>query len=304
MEIRKVALIGAGAVGAYFICQLDGAEGVDFTLIAEGARKERLERDGIRINGQVRTPRVSTPGEAGPQDLVLISTKHGALPEVLEYLPQLVGPDTLVLSLLNGVDSEEKIARVIGWEHVVYSLMRISARRANGEITFKVSGYQGVFFGIPSAGPAEKEKLDRLAALFTRTGIEYYVMEDILTDMWLKYASNISNNLPQAVIGATAGMYSVSAHGKFLAQKLWSETRAVAAARGITLDEEVLIFPGASNGAKYSTLQDLEAGRHTEVDMFLGELMRMAGESGVVVPCCEYVYHAIKAIEEKNDGLF
>ena len=74
--------------------------------------------------------------------------------------------------------------------------------------------------------------------------------------------------------------------------------------KGIHLAEDVLIFPGQSLTAKYSTLQDLEAGRHTEIDMFAGQMLRMAAEAGIAVPYCEYTYHAIKALEEKNDGLF
>lgn len=74
--------------------------------------------------------------------------------------------------------------------------------------------------------------------------------------------------------------------------------------KGIHLAEDVLIFPGQSLTAKYSTLQDLEAGRHTEIDMFAGHMLRMAEETGIPVPYCEYTYHAIKALEERNDGLF
>ena len=304
MKIRNVALIGAGAIGAYLIWSFEGAAGVTFTVAAAGTRRERLEREGIVINGERRSLRVREPGQAGPQDLIFIATKYGALDEAIAMLPPLMGPDTLVLSLLNGVDSEDRIARAVGAEHVVHSVIRIASHRTQAGVRFDPDRVIGLNFGIPDAGAPEQEKLEALSALFAGTRLRWRRSEDILTDIWVKYASNIANNLPQAVIGAPARLYLKSEHGLFLAQKLWSETAAVAAARGIHLAREVLIFPGQFASAKYSTLQDLEAGRHTEIDMFAGQILRMASEAGISVPYCEYTYHTVKALEEKNDGLF
>lgn len=304
LKIRKIALIGAGAIGAYLIWSFEGAAGVTFTAVAEGTRRERLERDGIVINGAHYPLRVREPGHAGPQDLIFIATKYGALDEAIAMLPPLIGPDTLVLSLLNGVDSEDRVARAVGREHVVHSVIRIASRRTEAGVQFDPDRVIGLSFGLPGAGAEEKGKMDALSALFAGTRLRWRPSDDILTDIWLKFASNIANNLPQAVIGAPAGLYQKSEHGLFLAQKLWSEAAAVAAARGVRLPEDVLIFPGQSPAAKYSTLQDLEAGRHTEIDMFAGHMVRMAEETGISVPYCEYTLHAIKALEEKNDGLF
>ena len=305
MEPRKVALIGAGAVGGYVIWGFDGAAGVTFTVVAEGARRERLERGGVTINGQRHSVQVREPGQAGAQDVVFIATKYGGLDEAVAMLPPLIGPDTLVLSLLNGVDSEERVAQAIGAEHVVHSLIRISSRRTQEGICFDTRDpVNCICFGLPKDRARERGKLEVLSELLSRTRICWSIPEDILGEIWLKYASNIANNLPQAVIGVPASLYRSSEHGRFLAQKLWTEAAAVAAVRGITLAEEVFIFPDRFAAAKYSTLQDLEAGRHTEIDMFAGQMLRMAAEAGIPVPYCEYTYHAIKALEEKNDGLF
>lgn len=304
MELRKIALIGAGAIGSYLIWSFEGAAGVTFTVAAEGERARRLERDGVRINGERRSLRVREPARAGEQDVVFIATKYGALDEAIAMLPALVGPNTLVLSLLNGVDSEERLARAIGAEHVVPSVIRIASHRTQEGVNFEPERVIGLYFGLPGAGAESRWKLEALSALFARTRLRWHLSEDILTDIWVKFASNIANNLPQAVLGVSASLYLKSEHGRFLAQKLWSEVAAVAAARGVHLAEEVLIFPGQSASAKYSTLQDLEAGRHTEIDMFAGQMMRMGEQAGIPTPCCEYTYHAIKALEEKNDGLF
>jgi len=304
LKIRKAALIGAGAIGGYLIWSFDGASDVIFSVVAEGARRERLERDGIIINGERCPIQVQDPDQAGPQDLIFIATKHGALDEAIAMLPPLMGPDTLVLSLLNGVDSEDRVARAVGAEHVVHSVIRIAAQRTQAGVYFDPKRVIGLSFGLADARPEDQWKLDALSDLFSNTRLRWHRSEDILTDIWVKFASNIANNLPQAVTGTPAGLYLKSEHGLFLAQKLWSEVAAVAAAQGVQLAEDVLIFPGQDASAKYSTLQDLEAGRHTEIDMFAGQMLRMAAEAGLSVPYCEYTYHAIKVLEEKNDGLF
>lgn len=304
MKIRKVALIGAGAIGAYLIWSFNGVPNITFTAAAEGARKARLEHDGIVINGEHYPLLVQEPSQAGHQDLIFIATKYGALEDAISMLPPLVGPNTLILSLLNGVDSEARIAQAAGPEHIVHSVIRIASRRTQGEVRFDPERVIGLSFGLPDAKPSEQWKLDALSALFANTRLHWNLSEHILTDIWVKYASNIANNLPQAVLGTSASLYANSEHGRFLAQKLWSEVVAVAAAQGVQLAEDVLIFPGQFTSAKYSTLQDLEAGRHTEIDMFAGQMLRMAEKAGIAVPYCEYTYHAIKALEEKNDGLF
>lgn len=304
MELRKVALIGAGAIGGYLIWGFEGVERTAFTVVAEGERQERLSREGICINGERHSLQVRNPVQAGPQDLIFIATKYGALSEAIAMLPPLMGPDTLVLSLLNGVDSEERVAQAVGWEHVVYSTIRIAARRTGEGVFFEPERVIGLSFGLPDGGAGEGRKLEALSALFAKTRLRWKCSQDILTDLWMKFACNVANNLPQAVVGAPASLYSKSEHGLFLAQKLWTEVAAVAAARGVRLGEEVLIFPGQAPSAKYSTLQDLEAGRHTEIDLFAGQMLCMAAEAGISVPYCEYTYHAIKAMEEKHDGLF
>lgn len=305
MKISKVALIGAGAIGGYLIWGVDGISDIAFTVVAEGARRERLAHDGVVINGRRYPLQVREPAQAGCQDLVVIATKYNGLDEAIAMLPSLVGPDTLVLSLLNGVDSEERVAQAVGWEHVIPSLIRIASRRTQAGILFDPADpVNCITFGLPEGRAGERWKLEALSALFAGTPLVWNISEDILTEIWVKFASNVANNLPQAVIGATASLYLHSEHGRFLARKLWAEAVAVAAARGIHLAEEVMIFPGQHTGAKYSTLQDLEAGRHTEIDMFAGQMIRMAAEAGISVPYCEYTYHAIKALEEKNDGLF
>lgn len=295
----KVGIIGAGAVGAYFIWGMKDSEGIETFLIAEGERAERL-KNGISINGQVETLPVKTPGEIKETDVILVATKYSGLTDAYEILKQVSNENTIILSLLNGVDSEEKIKAAGVKGTVLYSVMRIASKRNENSIVFNPENTQGVYFGKTTED--EQRAVTILQDLFDRTKVRYTVMDDIVKDMWLKYASNIANNLPQAVLGTDASLYVDSEHGKYIATRLWEEVRKVARAKGIVLQEEPLIFVTVPKTSKYSTLQDLEAGRHTEIDMFAGQLMEMAKEYGIEVPFTEYTYHAIKALEEKNDG--
>lgn len=178
-------------------------------------------------------------------------------------LPPLMDPDTLALSLLNGVDSEDRVARAVGLEHVVHSVIRIASQRTGAEARFDSNRVISLSFGLADSKTAEQWKLEALSVLFAESRLRRQLSDDIVADIWLKYASNIANNLPQAVIGALASLNLKSEHGLFLAQKLWPEGAAVA--KGIHLAEDVLIFPGQSPSVRYSTLQDLKTGRHTEI---------------------------------------
>lgn len=303
MKIQNVALVGAGAIGAYFIWGLADKLVEHFCVIANGERKDRLKKEGIVINDKHYDLNVKEPCEVSDIDLLLISTKYGALPQILDDIKQMVSAHTTVVSLLNGIDSEQIIGAKIGAEHMIYSLMRISSERKGNSIFFDPSVTPGLFFG--ELGTLERtERILAIEDLLKDTVIGYHFVPDILTDQWTKFATNISFNLPQAVLSVGAGAYADSEHVKFLSKKLWEEVASVAAAKGITLPA----FPGIADrirkNARFSTLQDLDAKRQTETDMFVGVMVRIGKELQISVPYCEYTFHAIKALEEKNEGKF
>lgn len=291
----KIALIGAGAVGSYLIWGFENNPDIELTVIADSKRVDKIKK-GVVINNEKYFPTVKLSAEAGKQDIIVIATKYSDLDDAIVQTKDMLGDNTIVISLLNGVDSEARIADAIGWEHVEYSLMRIASRRTDEGVVFNPDNTQGVFVGTKKL---PKEWMDILKA----SKVVFTFENNIVQDIWIKYASNIANNLPQAVLGTDASLYTDSEHGFFLASKLWKEVYMVAKAKGIDVGEKPLIFTVVPKTSKYSTLQDLEAKRHTEIDMFAGELIKMAKELGIEVPFAEYTYHAIKALEEKNDGV-
>ena len=266
--------------------------------------RRRSDKKAVRIF----RPAVRTPQEARGADLLLVAVKYTALDSVLEDIRTIAAPGTVVLSLLNGIDSEEKIGKVIDPSQIVYSLMRVSSERRTREdgrsvITFDPTIKWGIYLGEKGI-PVKTERIMAIEELFEGTDCSVYFVEDIVQDQWAKYASNICYNLPQAVLNLPFGAYFDSEHVAFLRKKLFDEVYQVGAAMGIDVLSPALAWDSCAKTARFSTLQDLDAGRHTEIDMFAGVLMEKARQAGVSVPYTEYTYHAIKALEEKNDGKF
>lgn len=306
MKIKKVAILGAGAVGSYMIWGLSGRENIELGIIAEGGRAERLKRDGCTINGKVYRPQVWTPQEAHGADLLIVALKYGALPGALDSIGAAVGGNTTVMSLMNGVDSEEIIAGKIGGEHVLYSLIKVASHKEGNGYRFDPETTVGIVFGEVSA-PFDSERVRAVETLFEGTGIHYRSTEFIREEIWSKFRLNVCNNLPQAIVGVGVGCYQDSEHMKAISNGLRQELEAISAAKGIDMSRADASSTRGSlvpPSARYSTLQDLDAGRHTEIDMFSGAIVRMGKELGIPTPYNEFTLHIIKALEEKNDGLF
>ncbi len=306
MQIITVAMIGAGNLGAYVVRGLTGTLGDDLWVIAEGERKERLEKDGLIINDKPYTLHVRTPEEAGGADLIIVCVKYHALREILPAVKTIAGPHTLVMSLMNGVDSEEILAEAIPKQQIVHAMIRVVADRDGNRITIQPTGKgMGIHYGQVRDIPDEAS-LRALDDLFAGAAFDAVRDEDILTSMWSKYAFNNCENLPQAVLDAGVGCFEDSAHMAWVRSMIYEETRMVAAAEGVTLPPEPKHVTSAQfpKHAIYSTLQDLRAGRKTETEMFAGTLLRLAEKHGLQVPYTEMLYHLLCAFEEKNAGLF
>lgn len=306
MKYKSVAVLGAGAVGTYVLWGLSKRDDIELCLIADGERKARLETAGLLINENEYKPLVKTPQEAHGVDLVIVTVKYNALPEAVKDLQKIVDEHTVVISLMNGVDSEDIIAEAIGMEHIVHSLIKVASERRGNSIKFNAETTIGMIYGEMDQN-RPKERVEALDALFEGTGLHYRATEHILDEIWSKFLLNVGNNLIQAAVGVGVGAYEDSEHMKFLKKKMREEVLAIAAAKNINfdlVDESSLVGSVVKPRARYSTLQDLDAKRHTEIDMFSGAMIRMGKELGIPTPYNEYTYHLIKSLEEKNDGLF
>ena len=271
MKIKSVAVLGAGAVGSYVIWGLSQKPEVRLGVIAEGERADRLRKNGCAINGRIYHPEVWSPEEAHNVDLLVVALKYGSLEGTLKSIQKTTGGHTVVMSLMNGVDSEEIIGRTVGTEHVLPALIKVASHKEDDGYHFDPPTTLEIIFGEPSA-PFDSERVRAVEALFADTGIHFRSTEYIQEEIWCKFRLNVCNNLPQAILGTSVGCYRDSVHMKAISDGLKRELETVAKAKGI--------------------------------DMFSGALVRMGKELGIPMPYNEYTYHMIKALEEKNDGKF
>ncbi len=305
MEYKKVAILGAGAVGCYILWGLTQKKDTDVFVVASGDRKDRFEKNGFWINDKLYQPEVKTPAQAKGADLIIVAVKYNALNAAVADIKEIADEHTVVISLMNGVDSEEVIASGIGEEHIVPALIKVASERKENRVYFDPETTIGIIYGEKDGKPTQRT--EALSALFEGTGLHYRETEKILPEIWSKFRLNVGNNQPQAMLSVGVGAYTDSAHVAAIRKGLVDELEAIAKAKGIDLSSS---DPSSTRGSKvskrarYSTLQDLDAGRHTEVDMFSGALVRMGKELGIPTPYNEFTYHMIKALEEKNDGVF
>lgn len=306
MKMQTVAVLGAGAVGSYVIWGLAEKPGIRLGVLAEGERAARLKANGVGINGRTYRPEVWALEEAHGVDFLVVCLKYGALPGAMDSIRKAVGEHTVVMSLMNGVDSEEIIGEVIDPSKIVHSLIKVASERKGNQVVFDPETTIGIIYGEADLSRGTG-RIEALNDLFADTGLHYRATDVILTEIWSKFRLNVPNNQAQAMVGCGVGAYRDSEHVAFLRDRLREEVDRIAEKKGIDFDKADTSSTFGSkvrDRARYSTLQDLDAGRHTEVDMFAGAVVRMGRELGIPTPYNEFTYHMIKALEEKNDGKF
>ena len=193
MEIKSVAVLGAGAVGSYIIQGLAKKPGISLGVVATGERAKRLGQ-GCKINNKIYHPQVWSPKEAHNVDLLVVALKYGALAGALEDIKTIAGENTTVISLMNGVDSEDTIASIIGQEKLLYSLIKIASHKEQDEYVFDVESTIGIILGELQA-PFASDRVKAIEELFAETNIHYRVTEHIREEIWSKFRLNVTNLL-------------------------------------------------------------------------------------------------------------
>lgn len=290
----KAGLLGAGAVGCSLI-YFAGKSKKEISVIAKGKRKERLEK-GILIN-EKRFPADILLKEASPLDLLFIAVKSTAFEEALEEIRDYIDEKTIIVSLLNGISSEKRIRELYG-NPIVHAVVRGSFIRKEEEVSFKDNQ---IYITIGKQDGNE-EAVEIIKDYLTSIEYPFMVSEDILSNMWSKFCVNVSENL---IAGALDLNYGQMKHAEILeAVKLvQKEVVKIANANGAHLSEETIednlkaLRKEVDEGIP-STLQDLRAGRRTEVDLFAGEMIRLGKESNIPTPYSRLLYHFVKGKEE------
>jgi 2-dehydropantoate 2-reductase len=276
----------------------------DIRVIAGGERAARYRENGVAVNGRRFCFPVYEPGETvTPADLLLFAVKQTGLEEAIRDARGHRGPNTIVLSLLNGITSEQVIAETLGAEHLLYSLVLLTNAVRTGDDTLCAKLGTILFGEAVNPKDALSSDVKKVAEFFTRSGIAYEIPEDMIRALWKKFMSNVSGNQVSAVFRCrNAIMRDVPAVRDLLlaaAQEVLEVSKAegTGLADGDIQDLKANLKRLDPNG-KTSLLQDLEAGRRTEVDIFGGVVVKLAAKHGLRTPVNEMLVRFIHAAED------
>ena len=310
-KIKTVALIGLGAIGAYFADSILPVLGDNLRVIAGGERKKRLAEEGLIVNGKQEFYNVTAPDEdTGFADLIIITTKITGLRQALEEVRLQVGLDTLILAPLNGVESEDITASVYGWDKVLYSLMRVSSVKDGNRVTFDPKTSHVEFGEKINDENDLSERVACIREFFDSVGIKNIIRPDMELAIWEKYVCNVSENQVSALMKIPFGAWGAYEDANAMRLMVADEVINIARKKGIMIDidyakNHLEFLNKLPYDNKPSTLQDILAGKKTEVDMFAGTVMRLGQEAGVPTPLNEFLFHAIKLMENMNgEGRF
>jgi 2-dehydropantoate 2-reductase len=299
-SIEKVAIIGAGAIGAAYGSILYEMDPRGVSFIAAGGRYEKLKRDGVVVNGKRYAIAVARPEEATPADLLIVAVKHHHLDQAIGEMKKAVGLATTILSVMNGIDSEERIGAVYGMDKVVYGLtLGIDAVRDGNSVNYTNQGR--IFFG-EAKNADMTNRVRRIHELFDRAGIAHVIPPDMIRSLWFKYMVNVGANQASAILRANYGALRSSSEARDLMDSAMREVIAIAGAIKVDLGEKDIgewytVLEGLNPEGKTSMFQDVEAGRKTEVEMFAGTVIELGKRYGVATPVNQRLFDDLKRIE-------
>jgi 2-dehydropantoate 2-reductase len=288
----KVAVFGAGGVGGYFGGLLAYA-GHDVTFIARGEHLRALQQDGLRvrsINGDfdvVPAQATQDPAEIGPVEYLVVGLKHYHLAAAAPQMHPLIGPDTTVVPLLNGVDAHEMLIDHLGDKQVVGGFCSLSTLVEEPGLIRQKTQMRRVVVG--ELDRTKSERVERLVQAWAETGAEAVHPDDIFVALWTKFVFIASFGGVTSLARCTAGALRDTPQTWALFSQAMREVETLARARNIELASDVVdsiteMALALEPGVTSSMQRDVAAGRPFELDAFSGATLRMAGEVGLEVP--------------------
>lgn len=298
----RIAVMAAGAVGGYFGGRM-AAAGHDVSFIARGAQLDALRKNGLTIEstlGDLRLNAVkatSNPHEAGPVDVVLFAVKLWDTEAAAEAARPLVGPQTRVITLQNGVDSVERIAPILGEDHVAGGSAYIASVVAAPGVIKHTSPFAKMVCGRIDGRP--DAQLAAFASAAQRAGIDIVVSDNIDRDRWQKFVFLVALSGATGATRMPLGPILADPDTRALFRGLMEEVIAVGRAKGVALtpgfvEDRMTFADAAPPGMKASLLHDLERGNRLEVDWLAGKVAALGRELGVSTPVNAAVYAALK----------
>ena len=294
----RIAVVGVGGVGGYFGGRLAQA-GADVIFIARGDNLAALREQGLRIESIIGDAFVAPvqatddPAQAGPVDMVLVATKTWQLDEAIDLMRPLIGPETGVVPLLNGVEASDRLAAALGESHALNGICYIFVARVAPGVVRHSGIHPLIIFG--ERDNRRTARVEALREWLERAGVRVTVPPDIDAEVWRKFVFGATTSGLGAVTRAPMGLLRELPETRPLFIQGMREIVAVAQACGIALGEETVTAALAQLDAlPYETTasmqRDIMAGRPSELEAQNGAVARLGAAAGVPTPLHTFIY--------------
>lgn len=320
---KKICVVGAGAIGGLLAAKFALA-GEDVTVIDQGAHLAAIQKSGLKLewhDGKVQTAKVKAvnkPAEAGRQDIVVLAVKAHFLDQVVRDIDSLLGPDTIVLTVQNGLpwwyfqrlggpyddhrldslDPSGVLTKHIDPKRIIGCVVYPAAAAIAPGVIHHVEGDR---FPIGELDGKETERVKELHDRFVKAGLKSMVLPDIRSEIWLKAWGNLSFNPISALTHATLVDICQFAETRQLAAVMMKEAQDIAQKLGVSFRvsiEKRIAGAEAVGAHKTSMLQDVEAGRSLETEALIGSILEMARLTNTAAPSIEAVYALVKLLNK------
>ncbi len=298
----KIAIMGAGGVGGFYGGRM-ARHGLDIAFVARGPHLEALRRDGLRVEspavGDFKVSPVwatDNPAEIGPADLIWVTIKAYDLEATAEAIAPMIGPETVIIALLNGVGIAEQLGALVGMEHMMGGAVQVSVAIAEPGLIRHTAADRLVFGELSGGTSARGEAIHEMLA---GAGIEAVLSTDVQKEIWVQYLRLNTYAGMAALTRFPLGTSFADPEIAEMALACMKETETIARKKGIDLDEgisEAMIADSRKgfSAVKPSMLLDLERGRKLELEIFQGAMVRLGEEMGVPTPVNRFIYAALK----------
>ena len=299
----RIAAMAAGAIGAYYGARLQDA-GHDVSYIARGANLEALKTNGLKIesvHGDLHLPKVNAtdkPADVGPVDIVLFAVKLWDTETAAGLARPLIGPNTRLITLQNGIDSVERISKILGPDKVVGGIAYIATNLAEPGHIKQTSQFHQVLFGHADNRP--DPVLDAFVAAGKAAKLDIVLTPQIETELWKKFIFLTAMTGGTAALRAPVGPIFADPDTKAFFRQLMQEALAVGQAKGIKLDpayiDERMNFVETKTvpTMKGSMANDLDRGGRLELDWLSGKVRQLGRALNVATPASDTVYTVLK----------
>lgn len=299
MAIEKVGIIGMGAMGMLLASQMTGQLSAgQLQVIVDKDRSKSYADATFLVNDKpLHLDFVTTPPEDQALDLAIFAVKYQALAGAIKQMKPFIDKHTTIISILNGIVSEEDLAEAFGDDQVLYCVAQgMDATREGHEMHYTRPGQLAL--GMRTAG--QEDRLQDLVAFFRQVEVPVELPEDARRQLWSKFMFNVGLNQVVSVYGDGYGVIQKQGEARDQMVQAMREVLPIAAAEGVQLTEEDLkgwlgVADGFAADGKPSMLQDLEAGRPTEVELFSGTVCKLAEKHDISAPVNDWLYHILTA---------